>query len=142
MTTMENTNRRLAWHGMLLFLLGLLTGLAEQRFANVKMGLAAHLEGLMNGIFLLALGAVWAMVTLPSVPKAIAYWTGLYGAYANWAFTAAAAIWGTASFSPINGTAHGAAVWKETIITLGLLSVVVTMISASVLILWGLRRRG
>jgi len=139
---MDNTGRRLAWYGMLLFLLGLITGLAEQRFANIRMGLAAHLEGLMNGIFLMALGAVWSGVKLPPAPKVIAYRTGLYGSYANWAFTAAAAIWGTASFSPINGTAHGAAVWKETIVTLGLLSVVVTMITASALMLWGLRRRG
>jgi hydroxylaminobenzene mutase len=41
---MENPNRHLMWHGMFLFLLGLLTGFVEQRFANVRMGLAAHLE--------------------------------------------------------------------------------------------------
>ena len=52
--------RRLLFHGIALFLLGLLTGLAEQHFANVRMGLAAHLEGVMNGIFLLAVGAVWS----------------------------------------------------------------------------------
>ena len=43
---MVETNRRLMFHGMCLFLLGLLTGFAEQHFANVRMGLAAHLEGL------------------------------------------------------------------------------------------------
>ena len=53
---MKDANRRLMWHGILLFLLGLLTGLAEDHFTNVRMGLAAHLEGLMNGTFLLALG--------------------------------------------------------------------------------------
>jgi YD repeat-containing protein len=53
---MGSTGRRLMFHGMVLFLLGLGTGFAEQHFANVRMGLAAHLEGLMNGIFLLALG--------------------------------------------------------------------------------------
>ena len=56
---MKDFNRRLMFHGMLLFIVGLLTGFAEQHFANVRMGLAAHLEGLMNGIFLLALGAIW-----------------------------------------------------------------------------------
>jgi hydroxylaminobenzene mutase len=54
---MNSAHRRLMWHGMFLFLLGLLTGFAETKFANVRMGLAAHLEGVMNGIFLLALGA-------------------------------------------------------------------------------------
>jgi hypothetical protein len=36
------------WHGMLLFLLGLITGLLEQRFTNVRMGLSAHLEPLSS----------------------------------------------------------------------------------------------
>ena len=72
---MKTTNRQLMWHGMFLFLLGLLTGLAEQRFTNVRMGLAAHLEGVMNGIFLVALGAIWTEMRLPSPAKAMAYWT-------------------------------------------------------------------
>ncbi len=42
---------------MFLFLIGLLTGFVEPQFTNVRMGLAAHLEGVMNGIFLVALGA-------------------------------------------------------------------------------------
>ena len=49
---MNTSNRQLMWHGMFLFLLGLLTGLAEQQFTNMRMGLAAHLEGVINGIFL------------------------------------------------------------------------------------------
>ncbi len=51
---MKTQKRRLMWLGMLLFLLGLITGLLEQRFTNVRMGLSAHLEGVMNGILLLA----------------------------------------------------------------------------------------
>ena len=34
---MDNANRRLMWHGALLFLLGLLTGFAESHFANVRL---------------------------------------------------------------------------------------------------------
>jgi len=59
MSSMENTQRRLMWHGMFLFLLGLATGFAESSFTNVRMGLAAHLEGVLNGIFLVALGSAW-----------------------------------------------------------------------------------
>jgi hypothetical protein len=62
---MESTHRCLMWHGMCLFLLGLLTGFAEPRFPNMRMGLAAHLEGLMNGLLLIAPGAVWIHVSLP-----------------------------------------------------------------------------
>ena len=59
---MQEANRRLMFHGMCLFLLGLLTGFAEQHFANIRMGLAAHLEGVMNGTFLVALGAIWPRI--------------------------------------------------------------------------------
>jgi hypothetical protein len=68
---MKTTNRQLMWHGMFLFLLGLLTGFVEQRFTNVRMGLAGHLEGVINGTFLVALGAIWTEVRLPSAAKAI-----------------------------------------------------------------------
>jgi (hydroxyamino)benzene mutase len=71
------------WHGVLLFLLRLLTGLVEQRFTNVRMWLAAHLEGLMNGTFLIALGAIWTEVSLPPLARATTYWVVLYGTYAK-----------------------------------------------------------
>jgi hydroxylaminobenzene mutase len=98
---MKTRNRQLMWHGMFLFLLGLLTGFVEQRFTNVRMGLAGHLEGVINGTFLVALGAIWTEVRLPSAAKATAYWTALYGTYMNWVSTILAAVWGTATHQPI-----------------------------------------
>jgi hydroxylaminobenzene mutase len=47
------------------------------------MGLAAHLEGVMNGTFLIALGAIWSRVHLSSKQMFIAYWTALYGTLAG-----------------------------------------------------------
>ena len=138
---MEITNRRLMWHGMFLFLLGLLTGFVEQRFANVRMGLAAHLEGVMNGTLLLALGAIWSEVRLPRVAKATAYWTALYGAYVNWFITLLAAIFGTAALSPLTGAGHHGLPWQEAVVTAGFMSVGVVIIAFAVLVLWGLRAR-
>ena len=137
---MEYTKRRLLWHGMFLFLIGLLTGLVEQKFNNPRMGLAAHLEGVMNGIFLVALGAIWLEVRLSPRLKAAAYWSALYGAYINWGVTALAAILGTAAMSPITASGHSAQFWQESFVTLGFASVGVAIIASSILILWGLRR--
>src|SRR5882672_1948836 len=120
---MENINRRLIWHGMFLFLIGLLTGFAETRFANVRMGLAAHLEGVMNGTFLLALGAVWTEVRLPPPAKSIAYWTALYGTYVNWLVTTLAATFGTAALSPITAAGHIGQPWQETLVTVAFMTV-------------------
>jgi hydroxylaminobenzene mutase len=138
---MESTNRSLMWHGMCLFLIGLITGFAEQRFANVRMGLAAHLEGVMNGTFLVALGAVWTEVRLSPSTKAIAYWTALYGTYGNWLVTTLAAAFGTAALSPITGAGHSGQSWQESLVTIGFLTVGGTIVASSVLVLWGLRTR-
>jgi hydroxylaminobenzene mutase len=137
---MENSKRRLLWHGMFLFLLGLLVGFVEQQFANPRMGLAAHLEGVMNGTFLVALGAVWTEVKLPSRPKAIAYWTALYGTYANWALTTLAAIFGTGAMSPILAAGRGAQAWQESLVTIGFMTVGPAIVACAVVVLWGLRR--
>jgi (hydroxyamino)benzene mutase len=136
----EDTKRRLLWHGMFLFLIGLLTGFVEQKFANPRMGLAAHLEGVMNGTFLVALGAIWAEVRLPARLKAAAYWSALYGTYANWAVTSLAAVFGTAALSPVTGAGHSGQPWQEGVVTLGFLSVGIVIVACSLLVLGGLRR--
>jgi len=140
-SAMDTAHRRLMWHGMFLLLLGMATWLAEPHFTNVRMGLAAHLEGLMNGILLLALGAAWTELRLAPRTKTIAYWTALYGTYVNWLFTTVAAVLGTAALSPVLGTGHGAPAWQESLVTAGFLSIMVSIFTATILILSGLRTR-
>jgi (hydroxyamino)benzene mutase len=137
---MERSGRRLMFHGMCLFLLGLLTGFAEQHVANIRMGLAAHLEGVMNGTFLLALGAVWPNVKLAPTTSTIAFCLVLYGTYANWFITLLAAIFGTAALSPITGVGHSGLPWQESLVTAGFMSVGIVIVLASGLVLWGLRK--
>ena len=140
MASVDDSRRRLIWHGMFLFLLGLLTGFAEQNLTNPRMGLAAHLEGVMNGTFLLALGAVWAEVTLAPRVKRAAYWTALYGTYANWAVTLLAAIFGTAAMSPITAAGRSGQPWQESLVTVGFMTVGLAIVAAAILVLSGLRR--
>ena len=137
---MEDKNRSLMWHGMFLFLLGLISGFAEQKFINPRMGLAAHLEGVMLGTFLVALGAVWSYVKLPARIKTIAYWAALYGAYLKWATTALAAALGTFALSPITGAGHHGQPWQESLITALFMSVGIATLAFTVMVLWGLRR--
>lgn len=125
---------------MFLFLLGLLTGFVEQKFINPRMGLAAHLEGVMNGIFLVALGAAWTEVRLTLRLRVAAYWGALYATYANWAATTMAAIFGTGALSPITAAGHSARPWQEGVVTFGFMSVGVVLVASSILILLGLRR--
>jgi len=120
----------------------LLTGFAELHFANVRMGLAAHLEGVMNGIFLLALGAGWPEVRLSSSAKVIAFWTALYGTYGNWFVTTLAAVFGTAALSPITGAGHTGLGWQESLVTIGFMSVGLAIVASAALTLWGFRAGG
>jgi hydroxylaminobenzene mutase len=119
MTYSTQGQRRLIWHGMFLFLLGLLIGFAEGQVINPRMALAAHLEGLMNGTFLIALGAVWQFVRLSPTLTTGAYWTALYGTYANVIITTFAAVVGASSLSPITGVGHSATPWQESLVTAG-----------------------
>jgi hydroxylaminobenzene mutase len=136
---MQGIHRRLMFHGMVLFVLGLGTGFAEQHFANVRMGLAAHLEGLMNGTFLVALGAIWNEVRLSPPASTIVFWTTLYGTYGNWFITMLAAVFGTAALSPITGAGHSGQPWQESLVTIGFITIGISIVFSSVLVLWGLR---
>jgi hydroxylaminobenzene mutase len=104
------------------------------------MGLAAHLEGVMNGILLVALGAIWMEVRLiPSLKKAV-FWILLAGTYGNWAVTCLAATLGTAALSPITAVGYRASALQEAAVTGGFVSVGILMLSAAGLVLWGLRK--
>ena len=138
---METANRGLMWHGMFLFLLGLITGFLEQHFTNLRMGLAAHLEGVMNGIFCLPWALPGPRVQLPRAAKGAAYWTVLYGTYVNWLFTTLAAVFGTAALSPITAAGHTGKPWQESLVTAGFLSVGLAITACSLLLLWGLRAK-
>src|SRR4051794_12606527 len=136
---MQTDDRRLMSYGIFLFLLGLLTGFAEHLFTNIRMGLSAHLEGVMNGIFLMALGAIWNHVRLPRAAKVTAFWAALYGTYVNWFVTSVAAAFGTAANSPITSAGHSGQPWQESFVAMGFLTVAIAIIATSILVLWGLR---
>jgi (hydroxyamino)benzene mutase len=137
---MNDKQRQLLWHGMFLFLLGLVVGFVEQKFTNTRMGLAAHLEGVLNGTFLIALGAIWKEVKLSDRLKVATYWTVLYGTYANVAITTLAAMFGTAAMSPITGIGHRGLPWQETLVTIGFMTVGIAIAGASILLLFSLRK--
>jgi hydroxylaminobenzene mutase len=137
----QDYNRRLMWHGIFLFALGLMTGFVEHLFTNVRMGLSAHLEGVMNGTFLIALGAIWHEVLLPRRAETMAFWAALYGTYVNWLITSIAAEFGTAANSPITSAGHSGKPWQETFVANAFLSVAIAILATCVFALWGLRGR-
>jgi len=126
---------------MFLFVLGLVTGTQERRFKNMRMALSAHLEGVMNGTFLIAMGAGWSQVELPAPVERAARWTALYGTYGNWLFTTVGAALGTAAANPILSQGHHGKPWQERIVLFGFRSMRYAVLMSVGLILIGLCRR-
>jgi len=125
--------------GMLLFLLGLLTGLLIMEMKNTRMGLAAHLEGIMNGTFLVVAGFVWNELKISAGLRKILFWTLLYGTFVNWLFTLLSAILGTSRMTPISGAGYSGTELNENLVSAGLVTVALTMVFSLAVIIYGLR---
>jgi hydroxylaminobenzene mutase len=139
----ERLGRRLLRHGVVLFILGLVTGRLVQSLALPRMGLASHLQGVMNGTFLVALGLVWPHLRLRALPLRAAYSLALAGTYLNWAVTLAAAAWGAgAATMPLAAGEHRGTPGQELALLAGLRALNVAMFASCFLVLWGLRGGG
>jgi (hydroxyamino)benzene mutase len=75
---------RLARHGIIVVLLGLLTGFAIPRFHNPHFGDAAHLVGLIGGFGLIALGPLWPWLRLGRSWSIAGVWTMALSMYLPW----------------------------------------------------------
>lgn len=75
--------------------------------ANSRMGLSAHLEGVMNGMFLIILGQIWHKIKLNERWSSSVYWLMLYSAFANFTAVTISAITGVGKMMPIAGGVEG-----------------------------------
>lgn len=133
---------RLLQSGVGLFLLGLVTGLVVSTTANPRMALASHIEAVMNGTFLMALGLLWPKLTLSPRQLAIAFWLVIYGTFANWAATLLAAVWAAGNeMMPLAAQGRTGTQIQEMVIQTLLVTLALAMIGACVLVLAGLRPR-
>lgn len=131
---------RLLQLGMLVFLIALLVGLAVSQFAVPRLGLSAHLIGIMQGLFLMVSGLLWPKLQLTRAMARAAFWLAVYGCFAAWTANVLAGVWGAGnSMLPIAAGAARGSTLQEGIIAIGLRTAAVSLISAAMLILWGLR---
>ena len=115
--------------GLVLFLLGLLTGIAVPALKNARMALASHLEGLLNGMFLLLLGLLWPHIHLPDAWGITAVALIVYSAYTNWLATLLAAAWGAGRrLAPIATGDYEASAPKERVVSFLLVSLSLSIV--------------
>lgn len=131
--------RRLKMLGMILFWLGLVTGFALMSLKNPRMGLAAHLEGVMNGMFLVLVGFLWHELRLTATARKVLLVALLTGTFTNWLATLLAAAFGTSKMTPIAGHGFEGVAWQESLVSAGLAVVGLTMLVALSLLVYGLR---
>ena len=140
-TSSDRQAQMLLLLGILLFALGLLSGLTIPLMKNLKMGLGAHMAGVTNGTFLLVAGLAWLKADLSAGQRKLAYWSVIFSTWGNWFFITLAALWGTKCLAPISGAGYGGTPLQEAIVTAGLLGVAATIFIASGLMAWGFLRK-
>lgn len=142
---MENPNLRkqqsdkLIFWGVLLFFLGLLSALFIPIMANPRMGLSGHLEGIMNGIFLIVSGLIWNRLQLSEKWLHISFILAFFGTFANFSVVLIAAFTGAGRLMPLAGGKEGTPV-VESLISFLLISLSIAMLVFCIIILKGLYR--
>ncbi len=139
--TPTDAKRRLIWHGILIFLLGLLAGAFVPWLKNPRMGVAAHVGGVLSGIFLILVGLIWEEIKLRPKAKNVDFWLFLYASHTGWVAQFLAAVFGTGRSMPVGGAGFRGTAWQEALVDFLAISFSVTIALPGILALWGLRRR-
>ena len=108
--------RWMSWFGVLLILLGLVTGAFIPLFDNARQGLAAHAAGVQNGILLTVLGLLFGHLRLAARVERIVAVASAFSLYAIWIALVLAAAFGTSRSTPIAGAGHQGEDWQEALV--------------------------
>ena len=136
----KHQSDKLIFLGLLLFFLGLIVGLLVPLFANPRMGLSSHIEGVLNGIFLIVLGLIWYKVDLSNRWLKITFWLAIYGTFMNWFGILAAAVFNAGKMLTIAANGQEGPPIVEGIVIFSLISLSIAMLVICVTILIGLIR--
>ncbi|MDH5580387.1 MAG: hypothetical protein OEY33_00635 [Bdellovibrionales bacterium] len=137
-----NRSKNLISLGLILFLLGLLTGLAIPAMSSPRLGLSGHLEAVMNGMFLILVGLFWDKLTLSKKSSKLTFVALIFGTYTNWITVTLAAVWGAGGkMMPIAGGKLQGSMVQEGLIKFGLISLSLAMIYSTIMMIIGLKKQ-
>ncbi len=110
---------RLIQLGVVLFLLGLITGVAVPVMAYPRLGVSAHLVGLFGGLVLVVLGLVWPQLRFGPGTSRLGYSLALYSIYVGWLMLLLGSMWAAGgTLAPFSaGAARGTALQEGVIAT-------------------------
>lgn len=136
----ENQSDKLIFLGVLLFFLGLIVGLLAPVFANPRLGVSSHIEGVLNGIFLIVLGLIWHKVELSDTWLKITFLLALYGTFANWFGILIAAVFNAGKMLGIVANGKEGPWIAEGIVAFLLITLSIAMLIICISVLLGLKR--
>ncbi len=139
--TPSDAKRRLFWHGILIFLFGLIAGAFIPWLKDPRMGVAAHVGGVLSGIFLILIGVIWEEIKLEPKPKNANFLLFLYASHTGWLAQFLAAVFGTGRSMPVGGAGFGGTFWQETLVDFVAITFSIAIALAVILTLYGLRHR-
>ena len=106
----ESLSRRLAWAGAWLFAVGMVTGvwaaivLTERVVVQLpRLALAAHLNALLGGLWLIAVAATVDMLRYGPIGRRRLAWVVIVPAWGNWLITLIASILGVTGLEYTRG---------------------------------------
>jgi hydroxylaminobenzene mutase len=139
-TYAEKQSNRLIYLGVLLLLLGLITGLLVPALANPRMAVSSHIEGVLNGMLLIIFGLIWPRMALSPRWFNITFWLAIYGTFMNWLGILVAAVFDAGAMLNVLAEGQEGSPAAEGFVTFSLLSLSLAMIMVSISILVGLRK--
>lgn len=138
--TKKRQSDRLIYFGVILFFIGLIIGLIVPIFANPRLGVSSHIEGVLNGMFLIVLGLIWNKVDLSKKWLKITFWSAVYGTFANCFGILIAAIFNAGKMLGIAANGQEGTPVVEGIVTFSLISLSIAMLLVCITVLIGLGR--
>ena len=138
---MDEQARRLLRFGVVLVLLALLIGLAIPALAVPRLGVAAHVNGVLGGLALIVLGLLWPHLQLGSRALGASFWLAVYSFFVATLIPLLGGVWAAgATMLPLAaGTARGTPL-QEAILSAGLITAGIAVFMLFVLLYMGLRR--
>jgi len=134
-------NRNMMRHGFILILIALVSGFFIPATAIPRLAVAAHTIGLLSGVLLIAIGAIWRQFTLSDRQSRVLYWSWVYSSYANWLGCQAGAVFGAGRVTPVASAGTTGSPAAEAAVAFLLISVALVSLVAVGLSLRGLRSR-
>ena len=128
-------------HGFILIFCALLSGLFVPVMEIPRLGLSAHTIGILSGVLLIAIGAIWQQFSLSVRQNQVMYWSWLYSSYVNWLGCLVGAIFGAGKTTPVASAGVLGSPVAENTVAFMLVSVGAVSFVAVGLSLWGLRSR-